>query len=310
MIPIPRVSIIIPAYNAAKLLPETLDAIVAQTYNDWEAIVVDDASTDQTAAVAIGRDPRISCVRSAIDLGVGGARNLALQQAHGELVAMLDADDLWLPVYLERQVARYDEAVRRGQDVGIVCCDACEFGSTRRRAGTYSDRVGWVAEVTLTTLLRRNTIFVSALVPRAVVDEVGGFATDCQGVEDYDLWLRIVETGRRVISTQETLAMYRIGDATVSTNVALMARSRQTAYRRALAAGRLSRHQRRIARRQLRLQRFVELWQDVIRHVETHRFPPVLLVRAAPLGVCVALEHPSSWSRWLRLATTSKRAQR
>jgi glycosyltransferase involved in cell wall biosynthesis len=299
----PRVSVIIPAYNAAELLPETLDSVVAQTYGDWEAIVADDASSDDTAKVVEGRDPRISCVRSSRNLGIGGARNLALTRAQGELVALLDADDMWLPSYLERQVARYDAAVARGERVGIVCCDAYELGPEGRRARTYSHRAGWVDEVTLSTLLHRNTIFVSAMVPRVVVEELGGFATDCLGTEDYDLWLRILETGRRVVAARDPLVVYRVSDAAISEDVATMSRATQTTYRHALARGRLTRAQRRIARRELRLQRFVECWELIAAQTATkHRVPVWPTMRASPLGLRVVLEQPGRWAHWLRIA--------
>lgn len=297
-----RVSIVIPAYNAAAVLAQTLDSIVAQTYEDWEAIVVDDASTDETAAVASGRDSRISCVRSPRNLGIGGARNQALPHAHGELIALLDADDLWLPQYLERQLARYDEAVARGEDVGVICCDAYHLGPDGAPAEASYELPRWPEMVTLTTLLRGNTIFVSAMVPRAVIDELGGFATNCLGTEDYDMWLRIAETGRRVIAVREPLAVYRVGDSSVSANRAVMSRAMQMTYRRALSRGRLTRAQRRIARRQLRLQRLVELSDEAAARRKTRALPLALLARMLPLAMRVAIERPGYWLRWLRIA--------
>lgn len=296
----PRVSVIIPARNAAATLAETLDSVIAQTYVDWEAIVVDDASTDGTAALADEYRPRITCVCSQRNLGIGGARNLAVAQATGELIALLDADDLWCPRYLKSQIARYDRAVARGENVGIVCCDAYELGPDGRRTGIYSERAGWVAEVTLTTLLRSNTIFVSAITPRVVVQELGGFSTDCLGTEDYDLWLRIVETGRTVVAAREPLVTYRVSDTAVSTNVAGMSRATQTVYRNALARGRLDARQRMITRRELRLQRFVERWEEVARRTsEAGRLPWRLLASGIPLGTRVILERPGRWPRWL-----------
>lgn len=298
----PRVSVIIPAHNAAGSLVETLDSIVAQTYISWEAIVADDASTDATKEIAAGYHPQVKCVRSPSKLGIGGARNLALREARGELVALLDADDLWMPQYLARQLARYDEAVAAGENVGIVCCDAFEFGPDGRRPGTYSRRVGWSEPVTVKTLLRSNTIFVSAVVPRDLIETLGGFATDCLGTEDYDLWLRIVESGRTVLTVREPLVLYRISDTAISASVATMARATQTTYRRALERGQLGLIESAIARRQLRLQRFVELWEEVARRrAETGRFPWRLAARATPLGARVILERPARWPHWSRL---------
>jgi len=297
----PRISIVIPAHNAAPHLAETLDSIVVQIYEDWQAIVVDDASTDDTASLAVDRDPRIICMRSERLLGPAGARNLALERATGELVALLDSDDMWLPEYLQRQVARYDAARARGEEVGIVCCDAYELRSAGVAEQTYSERAGWCDEITLTSLLRQNTIFVSAIAPRAVIEEVGRFSTDCFGSEDHDLWLRIVESGMTVVPAREPLAVYRISDSSVSADVLKMARTTQTTYRRALARGQLDRSQRRIARRELRLHRVVELWEEIAAaRRETGKFPGRAVIRAAPLGARVALERPGRWSRWLR----------
>jgi hypothetical protein len=166
-----------------------------------------------------------------------------------------------------------------------------------------SERIGWADPVTLTTLLRNNTICVSAIVPRALVDRLGGFATDCLGTEDYDMWLRILETGHTVLAVREALFEYRIADATVSTNVAGMARATQTAYRHALERGRLDVRQRMIARRELRLQRLVELWEESARRRrETGRLPWERVLRCGPLGARVVLERPSRWPHWLRIA--------
>ncbi len=295
----PRVSVIIPAYNAAAFLASALDSVVAQTYRDWEAIVADDGSADATAEVARGRDPRISCVRSACNRGIGGARNLALSRARGELIALLDADDTWLPEYLERQIDRYDAAVARGENVGIVCCDAYELDPGGLRAQTYSEHAGWVEEVTLTTLLHRNTIFVSTIVPRAVVEELGGFATDCLGTEDYDLWLRILETGRCVVGAREPLVTYRLADTTISSNAIVMSHAMQATYRHALSRGRLTRRQRGIARRELRLLVLLERWQ-ALQRARVNGIPLLWpAVSALPLAVHVALERFRRWPHWL-----------
>jgi glycosyltransferase involved in cell wall biosynthesis len=301
----PRVSVIIPAHNASVSLAETLDSVIAQTYEDWEAIVADDASSDGTGELAESYHPRVKCVRSPRKLGIGGARNLALTRATGELVALLDADDVWLPQYLERQLTRYDRAVAGGEKVGIVCCDAFELGPEGPREGTSSQRIGWVEPVTLTTLLRNNTICISAIVPRDLIDQLGGFATDCLGTEDYDLWLRILETGRTVLATREPLFQYRIADTAVSANVAAMARATQTTYRHALERGRLDARQRAIAYRELRMQRFVELWEEAAqRREETGRLPWRLIARAAPLGARVVFERPKRWPRWLKIGVS------
>ena len=122
----PRVSVIIPAYNAERHLADALRSVEAQTYGDWEVVVADDASSDATAAIAESF-PRIALVRSATNVGPAGARNLAIEQSGGELLALLDSDDTWLPNYLEEQVCLYDES--RDAKVGIVACNARILGA-------------------------------------------------------------------------------------------------------------------------------------------------------------------------------------
>lgn len=294
----PRVSVLIPAYNAAAFLVQTLESLIAQTYRDWEAIVIDDGSADETAQVARGRDTRIVCVRSSRNRGIAGARNLALRHARGDLVALLDHDDMWLPTYLERQVARYDAAAAHGADVGIVCCDAYRQGPRGFRAQRYSDHAGWVDEVTLTTLLHRNTIFAGAIAPRAVLEELGGFATDCAGTDDYDLWLRILETGRCVVAAREALVVYRVADTSFSANVPVMSSAMQTTYRNALARGRLSRRQRGIARRELHLLMLVER-REALQRAQADTARLLGLLRVLALAAQVALERFRRWPHWL-----------
>ncbi len=281
----PRVSVIIPAYNARSSLGETLDSVIAQTYDDWEAIVADDASSDGTGELASGYHPRVRCVRGERNLGIGGARNLALANASGELVALLDADDLWTPEYLQRQIAHYDAAIAAGEKIGIVCCDATVLYPSGRQGRSYTR-----SPITLDALLRSNTIFISALVPRVLIDRLGAFATDCLGTEDYDMWLRILESGHSALVVNEPLAIYRDGAETVSSNAAGMARAMQTTYRHALERGRLDARQQAIARRELRWQRLVELHAEFSRtRLHAGRVPMGAIVRMTPLGARVVL---------------------
>lgn len=308
---VPRVSVITPAYNAAQVIGETLASVRAQTFTDWEQVIVDDQSTDDTLAAierTSGSDPRVRIVTADAKLGPAGARNLAIRHAGGDLLAFLDADDAWAPEYLDRQVARYDAEQARTGDVGIVACNAHLVGPDGRLPGTYRDRFGNADGVTLTQLLQANRIFISALVPRAVLDEVGGFSTETWGSEDHDLWLRIVESGRRVVATDEPLVDYRVSEGSVSSSEGGMARTNQATYRRALARGNLSPTQRGIARRRLRLYRAVE---EVARlRDERERTGSIRVTHALRTGGAVAgaaLSFPNRWWRWARTATGSRR---
>ncbi len=203
----PRVSVIIPAYNSAAYLGEAVRSVQQQTYDDWEAIVVDDASGDDTFAVAASFGGRVRAVRGERNRGPAGARNLALEHASGELIALLDADDAWLPSYLERQVQRLDTERARGRRVGIVACNARVSGSHQR---TFLDHFrGPLEPVTLERVLRGNPIFISALVLRQAGEEAGWFAEELFGTEDHDLWIRILELGYEAVLNHEVLAVYR-----------------------------------------------------------------------------------------------------
>jgi glycosyltransferase involved in cell wall biosynthesis len=282
----PRVSVIVPAYNAAWCVGEAVESIVAQTYSDWEAIVVDDGSTDDTSAVARGRDPRIRVVRSDVNRGLAASRNAGLAAARGELVALLDADDAWLPEYLESQVGLQE---RTGAE--IVCCDALLLDGKRLLDETYADRFGPPdadGPITAASLLRANRIFISVLLEREAVAQAGGFDASLRSVEDLDLWLRMLENGDRVAYQRRPLAVYRLSVGSLSRDTLTMTRARQAVITGALARGRLDPVAVRAARRQLRLQRAAETVELARRERGARAAARVL--GAAPLLARVAAE--------------------
>lgn len=297
----PRVSVIIPAYNCEADLPEALRSVEAQTRSDWEVVVGDDGSTDGTASVAEGFGARIRVVRSERNFGPAHARNIAIEAARGELLAFLDADDRWLPEYLTEQVALFDRAASGKGGVAVVACDAIVVGVDGSAEGTYRDRVPFPEPLTLAKLLVANPIFISALTPRAVVEEAGAFSTECFGTEDHDLWIRILELGYRVVPNPKPLAVYRVGGGSVSADLASMARNTQVVYRRALGRGRLTRREARIARRELRLHRLVEEFAEIERgRAGSERVRPGVLVRAGARAIGVAAENPQRWAPVMR----------
>jgi glycosyltransferase involved in cell wall biosynthesis len=259
---VPRVSVLIPAYNAERHLGRALESVAAQTYADWEAIVVDDGSTDATSSIAQGfPDERIVSARSPVNQGLAATRNLALARAQGDLVALLDSDDAWLPTYLEEQVALHDAT-----GAAIVCCDAYLERDGHRLPERYGDRFGRPSDhVDVVELVRTNPIFISVVLTRSVVDEVGRFDERLRSVEDLDLWLRIVERGYRVAYNPHALVVYHLASGTLSTDVLRMTRSRQRVYRNLLRRRRLTSAQRRVVWRALAVQRGAELRELVRR---------------------------------------------
>lgn len=293
----PRVSVVVPAHNSEAFLGQALRSVEAQSYGDWEVVVVDDASTDRTAALAEGFGPGVTVVRSERNLGPAGARNLALARASGELVALLDADDYFLPDFLERQVGAYDAASAEGARVGLVTCNARILGPEGMVARTYHDIHRVSGELTLERLLSRNPVFVSSLFPRRLIDEVGPFDTDIRGAEDFDLWIRIMERGYRALVTSEPLAVYRRWEGALTASQATSARSDRLAYEKAVTRGRLSGRAARIARRRLRYSRAVEL---VATAASGPRAGRMRVLRGLPLILRVVLENPSYWPTWGR----------
>src|SRR5262249_33281522 len=156
-------------------------------------------STDDTVARLRGYDDhRVRVVCAQRNAGPAAARNLALHQAGGELVAFLDADDRWLPHYLETLVARYDAE----PGAGLLARDAYTQTREGRLGTTYSEQFRrGVAPITLERILRRNSIYVSALLPRAAGEAVGWFSEDLFGTEDHDLWIKVLERGHRAVYT-------------------------------------------------------------------------------------------------------------
>lgn len=295
----PRVSVITAARDAERDIGRALDSVVAQSYGDWEVVVVDDASRDATGEVAASFGSSVRVIRLEDNVGPAQARNIAVEHAKGELVAILDADDFWEPDYLDHQVALVDRERSRGVRLGLAACDARLLGPDGYLPETFGDRVGRPRRATLTALLRRNFIWASVLLPRAVFRELGGYDIRMPPFEDYDLWLRITTAGYEVVRTDRALGVYAMGEQSLMSDAARAARSGQRVYEAALERGGLTPSQRRVARRQLRLHHLLE------RRAQTAaaRRSGARLLRArlaqAPLTALVALEHPGRWLGWL-----------
>lgn len=288
----PRVSVIVPAYRAERFVGEAVASVRAQTYGDWEVLVTDDASDDATAQSA--EDAGATVVRSSCNLGPAGARNLAIERASGEVMAFLDADDLWLPQYLERQLACLDTA---GPGVGLVACDALVRTAHGDAAYTYLEQFSDPVEpLTLQRVLRGDCIYVSSLVPRVVGDEVGWFDAELFGTEDHDLWLRILERRHVAVLNREVLAVYRHRADSVSSNLASQGRNNQKTYVKALARGRLDDYERSIAREALRY----NVAMEAVASAWFERRPSLAL-RRLPTIMRILSTRRDLWSQWSRV---------
>jgi glycosyltransferase involved in cell wall biosynthesis len=207
----PRVSIVVCTYNAATLVGETLRALLAQTFPDFELIVVDDASTDATANVVEAlRDPRIRLLRNARNLGVAGSRNVGLDAARGEYVFANDHDDLSLPTRVACQVRFLD----RNPDVLLAAAGTFTLRGGRRRADPLPPAAHALIRWRLMT---QNPICHSTLALRAAPLRALGLRYDpaCDFGDDFDLCHRIAAAGR-VACLPQRLVAYRLHDSNAS----------------------------------------------------------------------------------------------
>jgi len=205
----PTVSVIIPCYNLGRYLDEAVGSVLAQTYQDFEIVVVDDGSTDSAtrALLADYRRPRTRVIRTAHG-GVSAARNLAIANTTGPYLCALDADDCLEPTYFEKAVPVLDA----DPSITFVSCWLRAFGD---------EEWDWKPErCDLPALLWEDTVLTASLVRRDAVVAAGGYDTmmPIQGAEDWDLWLTIVEKGGRGAILPEVLFKYRRRPASLSTD--------------------------------------------------------------------------------------------
>lgn len=201
----PTVSIVICTYNAAPYLAETLESVLAQTYQDYEIIVVNDGSTDNTDQVITPYLDRLTYLKQP-NSGPGAARNTAFRHARGRYIALLDSDDQWLPHYLATMLAR----LQSEPEIDVLYPNAILFGVARWEGKLFQDLCPSSEPVTLEKFLTREcNVFISALFKREILEEVGWFDESLRGSEDFDLWLRMLQHGYRFSFLREPLARYR-----------------------------------------------------------------------------------------------------
>jgi len=204
---VPRISIVLATHNQARWLPETITSVRAQTLTDWELLVVDDGSTDDTAEVAAraGADTRIRYLPGA-RRERAAARNRGIAAAKSNLVAFLDGDDLWHPEKLARQTAALDAA----PDAALCYTVARYVDATGARLGIRRPPVLLEGEIFPALMRANRMILASVLVRQSALDEAGAFdeRLPAFGCEDWDLWLRIARFFP-VVAVRDELTYYR-----------------------------------------------------------------------------------------------------
>ena len=211
----PTVSVIVPAYNTARYIADTIASVLAQTYKRFEIVVVNDGSPDTPAleaALAPFRE-RIHYIVQP-NRGLSGARNTGIAAARGELVALLDSDDIWEPDYLACQI---ETLTSRGLDV--VYPNAINFGDPRRAGRLFMDVHPSSGPVTLESLVTQQcNVMVSVLARRDVLADAGLFDESLRSSEDFDMWLRVVARGGRIGYDTRPLVRSRLRPESLSAN--------------------------------------------------------------------------------------------
>ena len=200
------VSIVIPVFNAAAYMKQTLESALEQTYRNIEIVAVDDGSSDGSLALLRSYEPRIK-VLSQANRGVSLARNRGVRESSGDFLAFLDADDVWDPTKVERQVS----VLTQHPGALAVYCDHRIIDAE----GNITGPSGALAQPRTSGQLLRNLILSNFIISpslvmlrRAAFEQVGGFDESVRAAEDYDLWMRIAASGP-ILYMLDTLVSYR-----------------------------------------------------------------------------------------------------
>lgn len=204
------VSIIVPCFNQAKYLLETVESVISQTYTNWECIIINDGSSDNTKEVAldlIKRDQRIYFINQ-VNQGVCMARNNAINKSKGKYILCLDADDLISPNFLVETV----KLIEQNDDIKVATSTVCFFG---RRKGKLIPK-----SYSLEKLLAHNQLVVTSLFRRSDFDRVGGFSNSMrEGFEDWDFWIRMIKDGGKIECAEDAVFYYRLLRSSRNSNI-------------------------------------------------------------------------------------------
>ena len=223
----PRVTALVPAYNAVAFLAQALDSALAQRFADFEVVVVDDGSTDDTGAIAdryaAAHPDRIRVIHQP-NAGLPAARNVAIKAARGELFALLDSDDVWKPDHLQLAVAAFDA----NPQLGLVHANIERIDANGDLIMTCGPRWRKVRDPYAAIALRLEHVSCPTVVfHRRCVEEVGAFDLQFTGLgcEDRDLWMRIVERFP-ICYLDVVTASYRLHGSNMSANHGKMSEAR------------------------------------------------------------------------------------
>lgn len=209
------ISIIVPVYNAEKLIAETLDCVRQQTYSDWELLLVEDGSTDGSARaieeyIETTKDPRIRLICQPANMGAAKARNRGLLEAKGRYIAYLDADDLWTPEKLAHELAFMKEKGAAFVFTGYEFAD--EQGKGTGKIVRVPETLNYKQALKNTTIFTTTVLFDTEKISKELLE------MPVIKSEDTALWWKILRNGYTAYGLDENLAKYRRAGKTLSSN--------------------------------------------------------------------------------------------
>jgi Glycosyl transferase family 2 len=242
----PTFSILVAAYEVADVIGEALESAFAQTHRPLEVIVCDDGSTDELERALEPYRERIVLTRTA-NGGEGSAKNTAAQLAQGDFLAILDADDRYLP----RRLEALAHLARTRPDLDLLTTDAYLEASGRIVRRCYAEGWTFEAENQRRAILQRNFLFGHVAVRRELFLRHGGFDESIRRTADWDCWLRMILDGARAGAVMEPLSIYRVRMTSLSADRPAMARGKIETLEKALVSGALRRGDLDVVRRAL-----------------------------------------------------------
>lgn len=227
----PLVSVITPTYNAELFISATIDSVRAQTYSNWELVIVDDASKDTTVDILkkyAAADDRIKFSILETNSGAAIARNTAIENASGSYIAFLDADDLWMPEKLSKQITFMQE-----KDIQ-VCFSSFELMDEAGKS--LGKMVKALPKVDFSKMLKSN--YVGNLTGIYNAETLGKvYMPNIRKRQDWALWLTLIKKVGYAYSIEEPLAKYRLRENSISSNKLNLLKYNYTIYRKALKFG-------------------------------------------------------------------------
>jgi glycosyltransferase involved in cell wall biosynthesis len=208
----PLITAIMPVYNGGDALVQAVGSVLAQTQTDFELIVVDDCSTDNCCGF-LDRlaDPRVKVVRNHSNLGAAASRNRAIGLAAGQYVAIVDADDISLPHRFSTQTA----FLKAHPDVDLVAGGSQPFNG-HRPLGRSTHPISSHAGLSLGLRYGSSIVHSTVMIRRATLRDVGGYRTEFEPAEDYDMYYRLLIRGRRFSALTDVVLMYRVHELGIS----------------------------------------------------------------------------------------------